>query len=163
MRTTVSADRTMPVPAGVVYHCLADYQDHHRPSGFLPPEFSEYVVESGGVGAGTVFSCVIVAGGSRTPVTCAVSEPEPGSRIVEQASNMNLHTTFTVDDAAGGSRVRIETVIDEGGVRGLLNRMFVPRLLAPIYRDELRRLEEYAAAHSAFVPGEVPVADGMPR
>ena len=44
-------------------------------------------------------------------------------------------------------RVRFETVIDEPGVRGVMTRLFAPRMLAPLYADELTRLGEHARDH----------------
>ena len=49
MRTNISAERVLEAPAGVVYHLISDYREHHRPEGFLPPAFTEMVVEQGGV------------------------------------------------------------------------------------------------------------------
>jgi hypothetical protein len=44
--------------------------------------------------------------------------------------------------------VRFETVIEAGGLEGVLSRLFAPRLLAPLYADELERLERYARAQA---------------
>jgi hypothetical protein len=49
-----SVERLVDAPAEVVYHCLADYREHHRAGGFLPPVFTDLQVLRGGVGAGTV-------------------------------------------------------------------------------------------------------------
>lgn len=46
-----SAERTIDAPAEQVYGYLAD--THHHPR-FLPPAFSDFTVEEGGAGAGTV-------------------------------------------------------------------------------------------------------------
>ena len=50
----LSAERVMRVPADAVYRCIADYQRHHRPKGFLPRAFTAIHVEQGGIGAATV-------------------------------------------------------------------------------------------------------------
>ena len=47
-RNVVSAEATVDAPADRVYLYLADMRDHH--SRFLPPAFSDFQVESGGVG-----------------------------------------------------------------------------------------------------------------
>jgi len=47
--------------------------------------------------------------------------------------------------------VRFDTVIEEGGIHGILNRLFATRTLGPIYEDELRRLEDYAKVHPPIV------------
>jgi len=69
----------------------------------------------------------------------------PGQTLVETGSGME--TTFTVEPTSGGANVRFETVFDEGGLQGILNRVFAARILLPIYEDELRRLEDHAKAH----------------
>ena len=51
-RNVVSAEGTVNAPADTVYRYLADMRGHHP--RFLPPAISEFQVESGGVGAGTV-------------------------------------------------------------------------------------------------------------
>ena len=55
-----------------------------------------------------------------------------------------VQTTFTVEPEANCSRVRIDSVFNFGGIDGLLTRLFAPRLLRPVYADELRRLERHA-------------------
>jgi hypothetical protein len=45
--------------------------------------------------------------------------------------------------------VRFETVLQAGGVAGLMNKFFAARLLAPVYADELERLERYAQSQAA--------------
>ncbi len=144
MRTTITAERELDAPAPVVYHLLADYRTHHRPEGFLPPAFSDMQVLKGGVGDGTEARWTVDAGGRRT-ITATITEPVPGHTLLETADG--LTTTFTVDPVEAGSRVRFETVIDEPGVRGLLTRLFAPRMLAPLYADELTRLGEHAREH----------------
>jgi len=144
MRTTITAERELDAEPHVVYHCLADYRRHHRPDGFLPAAFSDLEVTKGGVGEGTEATWTVDAGGRRT-ITARITEPEPGHILRETADG--LVTTFTVDPSAAGARVRFETVIDEPGLRGVLTRLFAPRMLAPLYADELNRLGEYARAH----------------
>ena len=151
MKTTITAERLIAAPADVLYHVLADYREHHRPEGFLPPAFSDVVISRGGVGAGTEVSWNVDAGGRRRPVHATISEPEPGRTLLETAPG--LETTFTVTPADGGARVRFDTVIDDPGIQGLMTRLFAGRLLAPIYADELDRLETYARAHGPLSGG----------
>ena len=145
MKANVSAERLIFAPAEIVYHLIADYREHHRPDGFLPPAFTDFEVQRGGVGAGTVLRWVVDAGGRRRTVTATVSEPEPGRTLVEAGSG--IETVFTVEPTGDGARVQFDTVIEEGGIRGILNRMFAGRVLGPIYEDELGRLEDHARAH----------------
>jgi len=146
-QTRFSAERLIDAPADVVYHCIADYREHHRPGGFLPPAFSSFQVERGGVGAGTVISFTMTMAGRSQRTTSEVSEPEPGRVLVE--TGPDARTTFTVESEGTRARVRFDTVIEASGLNGLLLRLFAPRLLGPLYRDELDRLERYAQAHAA--------------
>ena len=150
MRTRTSFERTLNAPAEVVYHLISDYAEHHRaaPEGFLPPAFADLVVERGGVGAGTVIRFTSTMGGRSQTVTASISEPEPGRVLVE--SSPGLVTTFTVEPVdAQRSRVRFETVIEAGGLMGLITRLFAPGMLRPVYAEEMARLEQHAQAHPA--------------
>lgn len=136
----------MDVPAQVAYHCLADYREHHRPGGFLPPAFSAFEVHRGGVGAGTEASWTVDLGGGRSRrMTATVTEPEPGRQLVETGDG--VVTTFTVAPSGDGCVVRFDTVIDVPGLRGLLLRLSIGRMLGPLYADELERLDAHARAH----------------
>ena len=59
-KVEASAERTIDAPAEQVYGHLADMHQHPR---FLPPAFSDFKVEEGGAGAGTVTSFKVTAGG----------------------------------------------------------------------------------------------------
>jgi hypothetical protein len=145
MKTGFGAERWIDAPAMVVYHCLADYRQHHRPGGFLPPAFEQLEITRGGVGAGTEYSFVFAVGGRRRTVSTKVSEPVPGHKLLETGTG--IETTFTVEQTVDGAHVRFDTVIDEPGLQGILNRLFGARMIGPIYEDELTRLEEHAMAH----------------
>ena len=142
MRTTIIAERRLAAPPELLYLCLANYRDHHRPDGFLPPAFSDFEVTRGGVGAGTEASWTVTTGGRPRTIRATITEPEPGHTLLETAEG--VETTFTVDPAPDGAVVRFETVIDEPGLQGVLTRLFAERLLRPVYEDELTRLEDYA-------------------
>jgi hypothetical protein len=148
MKTHISAQRLIDAPAEVLYHCIADYVEHHRSEGFLPPEFSDLEVLRGGVGAGTEIRWVINAGGRRRTVTATISEPVPGRRLVENGSG--IETTFMVEPTSRGTWVRFDTTIDDGGLQGVLTRLFAARLFGPVYEEELRRLEDYARIHPSI-------------
>jgi hypothetical protein len=140
----LSAERLVDAPADVVYQCIADYQHHHRPGGFLPPAFHDLQITRGGIGAGTVMSFQVTLGGRTRTVTHAVTEPEPGRVLVE--SNDLDWTTFTVEPVGKQAHVRVDTVMDVRGLPGLLTRLLAPRLMQPLYADELKRLERHAQA-----------------
>lgn len=147
MQTRISAERVLDAPAEVVYHLLSDYQEHHRPEGFLPPAFPALVVEQGGVGEGTVVRFTMKLGGRSRTVTASITEPQPGRVLVE--TSPGLETTFTVEPEENQrARVRFDTSVEAGGLGGLMTRLFGPRLLRPLYADELGRLEHHARSHA---------------
>jgi polyketide cyclase/dehydrase/lipid transport protein len=142
-RNVVSAESTVDAPADTVYGYLADMRDHHP--RFLPPAFSDFQVESGGIGAGTVTRFTMTAGGRTREYRMKVDEPEPGRVLTESDMNSTAVTTFTVSPRGGTSLVTISTEWDgASGIGGLFERMFAPRVLRDIYADELRRLDAYA-------------------
>jgi uncharacterized protein YndB with AHSA1/START domain len=144
----VSAERIIDAPASAVYGYIADHRDHHP--HFLPPAFSEFRVESGGVGAGTVTRFKLNAGGRSREYRMQVAEPEPGRILTESDAESSLVTSWTVDPEGDRSRVRISTTWQgAGGIGGFFERTFAPRVLRRIYTDELEQLNNYARAQSA--------------
>jgi Polyketide cyclase / dehydrase and lipid transport len=139
-----SAERLIDAPADVVYQCIADYQHHHRPGGFLPPAFHDMHILHGGVGAGTRFRLSVTLAGRTNTMTPEVTEPEPGRVLVE--SDDRVRTAFTVEPVGQRCRVRFDTVMHASGLGAILNRLLAPRLMRPLYDDELVRLERYARA-----------------
>src|ERR671931_638587 len=104
-KINVSAERTIDAPAATVYGYIADMREHHP--RFLPPAFSDFEVEQGGVGAGTITRFKVSAGGRSREYRMEVSEPEPGRVLAESDTGSSLVTTFTVTPADGKSRVEI--------------------------------------------------------
>jgi hypothetical protein len=121
-------------------------REHHP--RFLPPAFSDFEVESGGVGAGTVTRFTLNTGGRSRSYRMQVAEPEPGRVLTESDTESTLVTSFTVDPAENGSRVQISTTWEgAGGIGGFFERTFAPRVLRRLYADELERLDAYARQH----------------
>ncbi len=60
-RIVASAEGAVDASADTVYRYIADMREHHP--RFLPPAFSDFRVESGGVGAGTITRFKVTAGG----------------------------------------------------------------------------------------------------
>lgn len=140
----VSADRVIGAPADAVYSYIADHREHHPK--FLPPAFSNFRVEQGGVGAGTVSRFTMTAGGRTREYLMTVAEPQPGRVITETDANSSLVTTWTVTPQGDASaRVEIATTWKgAGGIGGFFERTFAPRVMRGIYADELERLDRYA-------------------
>jgi uncharacterized protein YndB with AHSA1/START domain len=143
----VKADRVIEAPAATVYALIADHEHHAR---FLPPAFTDFHVESGGVGAGTVTRFKVTAGGRTREYHMQVSEPEPGRVLSESDSGSSLVTTWTVEPEGERSHVEIATRWEgAGGIGGFFERLFAPRVMRGIYVDELERLDAYARGQSA--------------
>ena len=142
-RIVVSAEGMVGAPADTVYHYLADMREHHP--HFLPPAFSDFQVESGGVGAGTVARYKLTVGGRTRELRITLAEPEPGRVLTESDTGSSLVTTTTVAPQGAASLVTISTSWNgAGGVGGFFEKMFAPRAMRAIYTDELERLDAYA-------------------
>jgi uncharacterized protein YndB with AHSA1/START domain len=141
---SVSAEGTVNAPADKVYEYLRDMRDHHP--HFLPPAFSDFQVESGGVGAGTVTRFKISAGGRTREFRMKVAEPEPGRVLTESDENSTMVTRFTVSPRGGDESLVTISSTWQGasGIGGFFERMFAPRATRALYTDELRRLDAYA-------------------
>ena len=71
----VTAERMVNAPAETVYGYIRDMHTHPK---FLPPAFSDFHIESGGVGTGSVTRFKVTAGGRTREYHMTVDEPEPG-------------------------------------------------------------------------------------
>ena len=80
-RVRVEAEGNVNAPAERVYRLIADYRVHHP--AFLPPQFSDFAVEEGGVGAGTIMHFTMKAGGRTISFRQRVDEPDPGRVLTE--------------------------------------------------------------------------------
>ncbi|MCL6559030.1 MAG: SRPBCC family protein, partial [Firmicutes bacterium] len=98
------------------------------------------------LGAGTVISFRLKAGGRTRAYRSQVAEPVPGRVLTETDTTSSAVTTFTVTPTADDRcRVRIETAWQgAGGIGGIFERLFAPGVLRKLYADELARLEAYA-------------------
>ncbi len=145
---TAIAERTVDAPAAVVFRCLSDYREHHP--RFLPSAFSDFRVEEGGTGEGTVVTFTITAGGRSRNYRMRVTVPEPGTVLEEHDTGSSLVTRFTLRPREGRTQVRIQTTWQgAGGIGGFFERMFAPGALERIYEDELTRLDSYAREQAA--------------
>ena len=139
----VCAEGLVGAPAGRVYQLIADHREHHPK--FLPANFSNFEIEQGGVGAGTITTFTISAGSRSRNYRMRVAEPEPGRVMTESDTTSSLMTTWTVTPEGEHARVRIETRWDgASGFAGFFERVFAPPAMRRIYNDELRRLDRYA-------------------
>jgi Polyketide cyclase / dehydrase and lipid transport len=142
----VSADAVVDAPPAVVYGLIADYR-HGHPRILPEPYFQDIVVERGGVGAGTAIRFKARLLGVTRELRATVTEPAPGSVLVETDPDTGVITTFTVTARDGGraSHVTIATDLPARGLRGRLEAMFARRLLPKIYALELQNIARVAA------------------
>ena len=146
----VETERVIDAPPAEVFAFLADYKTKHPM--ILTPNFLEYAVERGGVGAGTVISYRLHAGGRERPYRMQIDEPEAGKILREHDTNSSLFTTWTVDQGPNPrqSRVTVATHWEGGsGMGGFFERTFAPMGLRGIYSDMLNRLEQSLAGSAA--------------
>ena len=147
----LAAEREIGAPAEYVYGYIADYREHHH--RFLPPAFTDFGVEQGGVGAGTVVTFRGSSGGITRAFRGEVAEPEPGRVLTESYPDTGMVTTFTVTPADERSRVRIETRWrPAAGLMGLIERLAAPTMMRRLYADELERLDHYAREQAVGQP-----------
>jgi Polyketide cyclase / dehydrase and lipid transport len=142
----ISASAVIPARRERVYSLIANYRDGHP--RILPKQFSNLVVEQGGVGAGTLIRFQMSLLGRKQNFRAAVTEPEPGRVLIETYLDANgTITIFTVDPgtAPADSRVTISTELPvHSGFVGFLERKFSTFLLRPIYLRELENLARVA-------------------
>ena len=80
--------------------------------------------------------------------------------LTESYPRDNSVTTFSVGPEGDASRLRIETAWDSRpGIGGFIKRLLAPRMLKPLYRDELDRIEAWARRCS----GQKPLASSGSR
>jgi hypothetical protein len=144
MQIIAAAERTIDAPAAHVYSLIRDFREHHL--NFLPSQFSDFTIECGGVGSGTVHRFRMTLAGRTSDYRVRVGEPEPGRMLIESDKSRRMLTTFTVDPETGGrSRVRIHTRWYTDGLSGVVERLVAPRMLSRVYRQELELLNRYAS------------------
>ena len=144
-RASARAERLIDAPPGAVYAVLADYTNRH-PKIMPAPPFSDLEVESGGVGAGTVFHITVRTAGRRQRLHMRVAEPDPGRVLTETNLDTGVVTVFTVapGDGEAGTRVRMSSEWETaGGLRGLADRLVTPLLMGRIFAKQLRQLDRY--------------------
>jgi uncharacterized protein YndB with AHSA1/START domain len=133
----------------IVWDILTDYRKGH-PSINPPQAFSDFQVESGGKGAGTVMRFTFHVAGTKRRMRQVVSEPEPGHVLVEEDIDGPTRTTFTLTPVDGGRKTRVLITTDQAassGITGMIERLATP-MIAPtmrrLYREELDRLDALA-------------------
>jgi hypothetical protein len=145
---TVKAEAVLNARPEDVYATIADYQ-HGHPNILPKGRLYDLRIEQGGYGAGTIIRFKVKALGVEQTAYQRVSEPEPGRVLVEEDidSVRNARTTFIVTPVEQGQKAHVEiatTMRTSSGVQGLVERLLIPFIQAPVYRKELKLLEAVA-------------------
>jgi hypothetical protein len=155
-RARAHAERSIAATPASVYAVLADYTTQH-PRIMPPSLFSNLEVESGGVGAGTVFHITLRMLGRRQRLHMRVGEPEPGHLLTETNLDTGVVTRFSVTSRGGGRRTlaRISSEWETaGGLRGLADRLMTPLLMGRIFAKQLRQLDQYVGSTDDRLPSD---------
>jgi Polyketide cyclase / dehydrase and lipid transport len=148
-RARAHAEQPIDAPPAAVYRVLADYTTHH-PRIMPASLFSDLEVETGGVGAGTVFHITLRTMGRRQRLHMRVAEPEPGQVLTETNLDTGVVTVFRVAPDGGGSLVSMSSRWEPaGGLRGLVDRLLTPPLMGRIFAKQLRQLGRYMRSGEA--------------
>ena len=139
-QVTATTEATLPVPPEAALAALADYVET-RPA-VLTDRYTDYAVESGGTGAGTVVTWRLHATEKRVRHVVADVTTDATS-VVETDRNSSLVTRYVVSPSGAGSRVVVTTTWDgASGVGGFFERTFAPRGLARIHDGVLANLAQ---------------------
>lgn len=142
----VTASAAIKAPAAQVYAILADYHDGH-PNILPKAYFAAFEVVRGGIGAGTIIRFQMRAFGKTQNFRASISEPEPGSVLVETDLVSEVTTTFTVNPSTAGKYARVTIATEfkaREGLLGRLERFLSTLLLRYIYFQELKLLAAFA-------------------
>jgi hypothetical protein len=151
-RARAGAENVIDARPAAVYAVLADYTTHH-PRIMPASLFSNLEVETGGVGAGTVFHITLRTAGKEQRLHMMVEEPEPGQVLTETNLDTGVVTEFSVAPGNGGmgTLAKISSEWETAdGLRGLVDRFMAPVLMGRIFTKQLRQLNQYM--HSGDAP-----------
>lgn len=142
-QVTATTTATIPAAPEVVLAALADYATV-RPS-ILPEQYTDYRVESGGVGTGTVATWRLHATEKRIRHVVAEVSVSADS-VVEKDRNSSMVTTFSVAPSGAGSTVTVTATWDgAGGIGGFFEKTFAPKGLGRIHAALLANLASHVA------------------
>jgi hypothetical protein len=142
-QVTVIAQRTVGAPPERVRAALADYVGV-RPK-ILTEHYSEYRVESGGQGAGTLAHWKLTATEKRVrDQLIEVSDAGENGGLVERDQNSSMITTWLVRPAEDDASTVIAHTVWQGagGVGGFFEKIFAPLGLRRIHEGLLDNLDK---------------------
>jgi hypothetical protein len=152
-----STSRRVHATPAAVWAIITDYRGAH--AQILPKRaFSEYVVESGGSGEGTIFRLAFTVAGTTRRLHQRVLAPEPGRVLIESDIDGAGQTTFTLTPLDTGRSTQLDIltqISSRDGILGVIERA-LSRLIVPamrkIYDEEIDGLERLAQASIAVPP-----------
>jgi len=137
-QVTATTEATLPVPPAEALAALEDYRET-RPA-ILGERYTDYAVQAGGEGAGTVVTWRLHATEKRVRHVVADVTTD-GSGVTETDRNSSLVTRYAVSAAGTGTRVVVTSTWDGAtGIGGFFERTFAPRGLARIHDEVLANL-----------------------
>ncbi|MEU9603296.1 SRPBCC family protein [Streptomyces sp. NPDC048057] len=135
-----TTERIIAAKAETVFDTLADYEKTR--AKLLTEHFSEYEVQEGGDGEGTLVHWRLQATSKRVrDCLLEVTEPSDG-QLVEKDRNSSMVTTWTVTPAGESRSKAVVTTVwnGAGGIGGFFEKTFAPKGLARIYDGVLANL-----------------------
>lgn len=139
---TATTQAAVPAPPATTLAALADYAET-RPA-ILTDRYTDYAVESGGTGDGTVVTWRLHATEKRVRHVVADVRVD-ATGVTETDRNSSLVTRYAVSPGpdATSSRVVVTTTWDgAGGIGGFFERTFAPKGLARIHDGVLANLAQ---------------------
>lgn len=134
-RQLAAASKVINAPAKEIYNFIADYRNGHP--RILPKEyFLSLEVETGGFGAGTIVQFQMRLLGQIQSFRSLITEPEPGSLLVETDIQSGTPTSFKVESAGDEHHTRL-TISTKLKGRNPVEGFFAKILLEKVYRQEL--------------------------
>jgi carbon monoxide dehydrogenase subunit G len=140
MATVIArASKTVNAPPERVLEFLRDYRES-RPK-ILTDNYSAYRVEQGGEGTGTVVAYHFETPRRGRDYRLRVEEADGSVRERDEFSS--FVSVWSVAPEGAGSNVTLESSwTGAGGIGGVFERLFAPRVLARIYGEILDRLAD---------------------
>lgn len=154
---SVEVTKLINAPVDDVYAVIADYREGHK--AILPqPYFKKMEVLKGGYGAGTETDLLMEVYGQQTRYHQVITEPVPGRVIREQDQLSSQYSEFRLEPVGDGTKTQV-TIFSEmpidGGIKGLMQQWFQPRIVRKIFAKELDNLENYLSQQGSGASGPV--------
>ena len=134
--------------AETIYRILIDYNDLNAHPAITPKHFfTKIEVVSGGIGDGTVVDVHCKVLGQTTQLTMTLIEAEKNRHLIEQDEANGVRSEFFLRPINENKQTEVTiktTGALGGGLRGWIEKRITPRLLRPIYAEELENLNQVA-------------------